>query len=115
MADRTKSDGNTRTREQRPARLARWSRWRRDAPAPRPWRTEGLPEDGQGPQKPGWWRLLAWFLMWWLLLFTLTTLQDVGSAQVASVPYTEFTDQVRDGNVDAADLGLVIGSWGLCP
>ncbi len=100
MADRTKSDGNTGTREQRPARFARWSRWRRDAPAPRPWRTEGLPEDGQGPQKPGWWRLLAWFLMWWFLLFTLTTLQDVGSAQVASVPYTEFTDQVRDGNVE---------------
>ncbi|WP_272027670.1 ATP-dependent zinc metalloprotease FtsH [Kocuria rosea] len=43
---------------------------------------------------------MAWFLMWWLLLFTLTTLQDAGSAQVASVPYTEFTAQVQDGNIE---------------
>jgi cell division protease FtsH len=96
MADHT---GAGQTTEQGTVGRARWARRRRGTAPQRPWRTEGLPGDGEGPQKPTWWRFWAWLLGWWLLLFALTTVQDVGSAQVAAVPYTEFTAQVQDANV----------------
>ncbi|WP_147050749.1 ATP-dependent zinc metalloprotease FtsH, partial [Kocuria flava] len=94
MAERTESTDNKGS-----GRRARWARWHREASPPRPWRTEGLPKDGGAPQKRSWWRTWGWLLAWWLFVFALTTVQDVGSARVASVPYTEFTAQVQDGNV----------------
>ncbi len=71
---------------------------RRDQDDVPPWRTEGLPDNPEPPQ-PKWWRIVLWIGLGWLLLFGLTTTQDVMSSQVATVPYSEFTRQVDEGNV----------------
>lgn len=66
---------------------------------PKPWRTEGL-SDGDGPQRPNWLRILGWFAVAYLLFFGLTSWQDQLGNGSQAVPYTEFTDQVQDHNVE---------------
>ena len=63
----------------------------------RPWRTEGLPK-GEAPQRrPRWYTLAAW-LVGYLVLFGLLTVQDRLSGPQA-IPYTEFKTQVSGRNV----------------
>ncbi|WP_345038037.1 ATP-dependent zinc metalloprotease FtsH [Georgenia daeguensis] len=69
-------------------------------PAGQPWRTEGVPPQGREPEPPGWGRVITWLLLGWVVLFGLTTLQDVASSQVATISYTEFRQQVEEGNVE---------------
>jgi cell division protease FtsH len=64
-------------------------------PSP-PWRAEGLPGDKTPPQRR-WWILAAW-LVAYLLLFGVFTLQDRQQGAQA-IPYTEFKRQVGARNV----------------
>ncbi|MGC0271399.1 ATP-dependent zinc metalloprotease FtsH [Pseudactinotalea sp. Z1739] len=73
---------------------------RRDQDDVPPWRTEGLPDDSE-PPRPKWGRILLWIGLGWLVLFGITTTQDVMSSQVVTVPYSEFTRQVKEGNVES--------------
>jgi len=68
-----------------------------ERPSSRPWRTEGLPK-GQ-PTKP-WprWLTMAVWLVGYLLLFGMLTVQDRLSGP-QPVPYTEFKSQVANKNV----------------
>src|SRR5690606_40398499 len=74
------------------------------SPAPnqapqRPWRTEGLPP--RQPDKPRVrWSTIAFWLVGYLLLFGMLTVQDWLSGPEA-VPYTEFKNQVASKNVGA--------------
>ncbi|WP_308221680.1 ATP-dependent metallopeptidase FtsH/Yme1/Tma family protein [Georgenia sp. EYE_87] len=70
------------------------------APTGQPWRTEGVPPQGGAPEPPRWGRIVTWLLMGWLVLFGLTTVQDLASSQVATISYTEFRQQVEEGNVE---------------
>jgi cell division protease FtsH len=63
----------------------------------RPWRTEGLPK-GQGPKPRPRWVTAAIWLVGYLLLFGVLTLQDRLSGPQA-IPYTEFKTQVAANNV----------------
>jgi cell division protease FtsH len=67
------------------------------APPGKPWRTEGLPD--KPPQDPGrrWWSL-GLFLLGYLVLFAILTVQDRLSGPHA-IPYTEFKNQVAAKNV----------------
>ena len=40
-----------------------------------------------------------WLLVWWLVFFVITTVQDRLTSPVVTIPYTEFTTQVEGGNV----------------
>jgi cell division protease FtsH len=66
----------------------------------RPWRTEGLREDKDGPagRRGGWRQVLAWALLVYWVIFTLVTLQDRAGA-LQPVAYTEFRAEVAAGNV----------------
>src|SRR5687767_3975550 len=66
-------------------------------PLGRPWRTEGLPK-GQGPTPRPRWVTGAIWLVGYLLLFGMLTLQDRLSGPQA-IPYTEFKTQVAANNV----------------
>jgi cell division protease FtsH len=66
-------------------------------PLGRPWRTEGLPK-GQGPKPRPRWVTGAIWLVGYLLLFGMLTLQDRLSGPQA-IPYTEFKMQVAANNV----------------
>jgi cell division protease FtsH len=66
-------------------------------PVGRPWRTEGLPK-GQGPKPRLRWATAAIWLVGYLLLFGILTLQDRLSGPQA-IPYTEFKTQVGAKNV----------------
>jgi cell division protease FtsH len=73
-----------------------------DEPRPRPWRTEGLPKGQPAKGQPGKgrpaWTVWAGWLLAYLLLFGVFTLQD-RLAGPQAVPYTEFKAQVAKGNV----------------
>jgi cell division protease FtsH len=70
-----------------------------DAPPqpPRPWRTEGLPK-GEPPAKRPRWTTMAIWLVGYLVLFGLLTVQDRLSGPQA-IPYTEFKVHVANRNV----------------
>jgi len=68
-----------------------------DQPPARPWRTEGLPK-GQPPKLNPRWVTLAVWVVGYLLLFGVLTVQDQLSGPQA-VPYTEFKAQVGSRNV----------------
>ncbi len=68
-----------------------------EQPPPRPWRTEGLPQGQSGKPRPRWVIAVAW-LVGYLLLFGMLTVQDRLSAPQL-VPYTEFKHQVASKNV----------------
>src|SRR5699024_6499606 len=58
----------------------------------------GLPDDPE-PPRPNWGRILIFVALGWLLLFALTSTQDQFASQVQTIPYSEFTEQVEEGNV----------------
>ncbi len=64
---------------------------------PRPWRTEGLPEKKAGDPRRRWGLLAVW-LIGYLILFGIFTVQDQLSGPQA-VSYTEFKVQVAAKNV----------------
>ena len=68
-----------------------------DRPAERPWRTEGLPK-GQPPDPRRRWINGAIWIIGYLLLFGMFTIQDRLSGP-EPVPYTEFKTQVSNKNV----------------
>ncbi|MGC0250625.1 ATP-dependent zinc metalloprotease FtsH [Pseudactinotalea sp. Z1748] len=63
------------------------------------WRTEGLPDSPQ-PPRFRWGRMLVLVVVGWLVLFGLTTTQDQLASRVTTIPYSEFTEQVGEGNVE---------------
>ena len=67
----------------------------------KPWRTEGLTQesgDEDKPRRPRWLRIVLWFVLPYLVIFGLLTMQDqFTGAQVVS--YTEFINQVEARNV----------------
>jgi len=65
-------------------------------PAP-PWRTEGLPKGQPGRPRPRWIVIAAW-LLGYLVLFGVLTIQDRLSGPQA-IPYTEFKQQVAGKNI----------------
>jgi cell division protease FtsH len=68
------------------------------SPPSRPWRAEGLPKGGQ-PNAPRWrWQTAAVWLVGYLILFGVLTVQDRLSGP-QPVPYTEFKTQVTNKNV----------------
>ena len=68
-----------------------------ETPSSRPWRTEGLPK-GQPPKPRRRWITAAIWLVGYLLVFGLFTIQDRFSGPDV-VPYTEFKSQVANKNV----------------
>ncbi len=70
---------------------------RPDGPG-QPWRTEGLPKGQPPPSPQRRWTTAAIWLIGYLLLFGLLTLQDRLSGPQA-IPYTEFKAQVAARNV----------------
>jgi cell division protease FtsH len=67
-------------------------------PPGRPWRTEGLPKSAPPPaRRPGWTTLAIW-LVGYLVLFAVLTVQDQLAGPQA-IPYTEFKSQVAKTNV----------------
>jgi cell division protease FtsH len=88
--------------ETRPALGAPPDRPHPDPPRSRPWRTEGLPkgppEKGQAGKKRPAWTVWAGWMLAYLLLFGVFTLQD-RLAGPQAIPYTEFKAQVGKGNV----------------
>ncbi|MGE2690994.1 ATP-dependent zinc metalloprotease FtsH [Mycolicibacterium pulveris] len=70
---------------------------------PKPWRTEGLPDQDQnadGPrQRPRWWLMLLYLGLGYLLVFGMLSFQD-SLGEPTKVAYTEFTAQVEQHNVD---------------
>jgi cell division protease FtsH len=66
------------------------------SPPSKPWRTEGLPP-GPPPNRQQWTTLAGWVLGF-LVLFVLLTLQDRQQSPQPT-PYTEFKGQVASGNV----------------
>ena len=68
-----------------------------DRPPERPWRTEGLPK-GRSPNPRRWWTTGAIWVVGYLLLFGVLTIQDRLSGP-QSVPYTEFKTQIAGKNV----------------
>ncbi len=68
-----------------------------EQPAPRPWRTEGLPKrQATNPRRR--WVTLAIWLVGYLVLFAMFTLQDRLSGPQA-IPYTDFKVQVSNKNI----------------
>jgi cell division protease FtsH len=68
-----------------------------EPPPSRPWRTEGLPK-GQPPKPRPRWLTMAIWLVGYLLLFGMLTVQDRLSGP-QPVPYTDFKTQVTNKNV----------------
>ncbi|GAB48905.1 ATP-dependent zinc metalloprotease FtsH [Mobilicoccus pelagius] len=72
---------------------------RDDSPAPKPWRTEGMPEGGD-PKKGTNWKWLALVMgLLWLLLFGVMQMQNAANAP-REITYTEFTKQLQAKNVE---------------
>jgi cell division protease FtsH len=68
-----------------------------DPPPSRPWRTEGLPKGQPTKPKPRWLTMAIW-VVGYLILFGVLTLQDQLSGP-QPVPYTDFKTQVADKNI----------------
>src|SRR4029453_13866552 len=68
------------------------------SPPSRPWRTEGLPKQGQPAAPKRGWQTAAVWLVGYLILFGVLTVQD-RLAGPQPVPYTEFKTQVANKNV----------------
>jgi cell division protease FtsH len=69
-----------------------------DKPPARPWRTEGVPTGRQPPNPRQRWIIGTTWLLGYLLLFGLFTIQDRLSGP-QPVPYTEFKKQVANKNI----------------
>ena len=68
-----------------------------DRPPERPWRAEGLPKD-RSPGQRRRWTTAAFWVVGYLLLFGILTVQDRLS-EPEPIPYTEFKTQVANKNV----------------
>ncbi len=68
-----------------------------ESPPVRPWRTEGLPKGTAPKPRPRWLTLALW-IVGYLVLFAVLTVQD-RLAGPQAVPYTEFKTQVVAKNV----------------
>jgi cell division protease FtsH len=68
-----------------------------DRPPERPWRAEGLPKD-RSPSQRRRWTTAAFWVVGYLLLFGILTVQDRLS-EPEPIPYTEFKTQVANKNV----------------
>jgi cell division protease FtsH len=68
-----------------------------EPPPSRPWRTEGLPKGQPTKPRPRWLTMAIW-LVGYLMLFGILTVQDRLSGP-QPVPYTDFKTQVTDRNV----------------
>jgi cell division protease FtsH len=68
------------------------------SPPSRPWRAEGLPKGGQPTAPRRRWQTAAVWLVGYLILFGVLTVQDRLSGP-QPVPYTEFKTQVTNKNV----------------
>ena len=68
------------------------------SPPSRPWRTEGLPKGAQPTTPRRRWQTAAIWLVGYLILFGVLTVQDRLSGP-QPVPYTEFKTQVANKNV----------------
>ena len=68
-----------------------------EPPPSRPWRTEGLPKGQPTKPRPRWLTMAIW-VVGYLILFGVLTLQDRLSGP-QPVPYTDFKTQVTDKNV----------------
>jgi cell division protease FtsH len=68
-----------------------------EPPPSRPWRTEGLPKGQPTKPRPRWVTMAVW-VVGYLVLFGILTLQDRLSGP-QPVPYTDFKTQVTDKNV----------------
>jgi cell division protease FtsH len=68
-----------------------------ERPPARPWRTEGVPKGEPPKRRPRWSKAALW-LVGYLLLFGMLTIQDRLSGPQA-IPYTEFKNQVANKNV----------------
>jgi len=68
-----------------------------DQPAPRPWRTEGVPSGQPAKPRSGWTRWVLW-PAGYLILFAVFTYQDRMS-KPQTVSYTEFKAEVANRNV----------------
>jgi cell division protease FtsH len=68
-----------------------------DRPPERPWRTEGLPK-GRSPSPRRRWITAAIWIVGYLLLFGVLTIQDRLSGP-QPIPYTEFKAQVANKNI----------------
>src|SRR5688572_6086255 len=66
-------------------------------PPARPWRTEGLPKGQPPSSRPRWMTMVPW-LVGYLLLFGMLTVQDRLSGP-ETVSYTDFKNQVTNNNV----------------
>jgi len=72
---------------------------RDDPKAPKPWRTEGMPEGTDGKKSPNWkWLAVAMGILW-LLLFGVLQMQNAANAP-RDITYTEFTHQLTAKNVE---------------
>lgn len=75
------------------------------AQATPPWRTEGVPPSSSKKKgkpnngKPRWGRLVFWALLAVVFGASFFTSINTGGTDLTTVPYTEFTAQVRAGNV----------------
>ncbi|HYH00899.1 MAG TPA: ATP-dependent zinc metalloprotease FtsH [Terriglobales bacterium] len=67
------------------------------AEKPKPWRTEGLP-NGPGPKMKPRWKTISIWLLGYLVVFGILTIQDRLSGP-QPVSYTEFKSQVAGRNV----------------
>ncbi|HET9233085.1 MAG TPA: ATP-dependent zinc metalloprotease FtsH [Candidatus Eisenbacteria bacterium] len=66
-------------------------------PPARPWRTEGLPKGQPPSSRPRWMTMVPW-LVGYLVLFGMLTVQDRLSGP-ETVSYTDFKNQVTNNNV----------------
>lgn len=70
-----------------------------------PWRTEGVPNQKNGPgdqgsagARRGWWKTALWVVLLYLAMFVVLSVQDQ-SGRPQAVSYTEFKVQVAANNV----------------
>ena len=73
---------------------------RRDKPStPPPWRTEGVPPQGNGGGGPRWGRWVFWALLAVIFGASFFTSVNTGGETPTTIAYTSFTQQVAAGNV----------------
>src|SRR5690606_2736594 len=65
-----------------------------------PWRTEGLPDEPEPPQRPKWWKWLLWGVALYFGMYLILSFQESLFAP-PTIAYSEFTEQVANDNVES--------------